>query len=166
MKKYIILILVVAGIFYAGYALTNKDKIDESIPRVEDPSLIEISPTSFDLGKIIMKNGIVEREYEIKNNSDKTLILKKIATSCMCTKAYVTLGDQKTRIFGMEGHGDKNPSINFEIPGGSTAKIISEFDPAAHGIAGTGVFDRIVWLTFADPIGVREVTFNGEVVLE
>lgn len=166
MKKYLIFTLIIAVIFYGGYTLTNKDKVDETIPLVEDPSLIEISPTSFDLGKIIMKNGIVKREYEIKNNSDNVLRLKKIVTSCMCTKAYVTLGDKKTRLFGMEGHGDRNPTFNFEIPGGSVAKIVTEFDPAAHGIAGTGVFERTVWVTFADPIGVMEVTFNGEVVLE
>lgn len=166
MKKYLIFTLIIISLFYGGYLLTNKNKIDESIPLVKDPSLIEINPTSFDLGRVKMKDGVVKREYEIKNNSDKTLRLKKIATSCMCTKAYVTLGDKKTRIFGMEGHGDKNPSFNFEIPGGLVAKVVAEFDPAAHGIAGTGVFDRTVWLTFADPIGIREVIFNGEVVLE
>ncbi|MBL7036718.1 DUF1573 domain-containing protein [Candidatus Microgenomates bacterium] len=166
MKKYTIIVLIVVAVFYGGYSLVNKNKVDETIALVQDASLVEITPKSHDLGKVLMKKGIVEKEYEIKNNSDKTLRLKKIVTSCMCTEAYVYMENKKTRSFGMEGHGDRNPGINFEIPGGSSAKIVTQFDPAAHGIAGTGLFDRTVWLTFADPIGGREITFNGEVVLQ
>ena len=43
-------------------------------------------------------------------------------------------------------------------------KVAVNFDPAAHGPQGTGPFDRVVILTFSDPAGVKELTFNGTVV--
>ncbi|MCX6706015.1 MAG: hypothetical protein NTV24_02810 [Candidatus Woesebacteria bacterium] len=74
-------------------------------------------------------------------------------------------GDKRTRLYTMES-GAKNPTINFDIPGKSTAKVIVKFDPAAHGIQGAGPIDRSVFLTFVDPVGVKEVKFFGEVVLQ
>ena len=62
----------------------------------------------------------------------------------------------------MEGHGDANPAVNLELKAGETAKVVVNFDPAAHGPQGTGAFDRIVWLYFSE--GVKELKFNGEVI--
>jgi len=66
----------------------------------------------------------------------------------------------------MEMGGAVNPVIDFDIPANSTAKLIVKFDPAAHGIQGTGPIERTVSLTFVDPVGTREVGFSGEVVLK
>ncbi len=82
----------------------------------------------------------------------------------MCTKASFEIGDKKTRFFGMEGHGDKNPPVNIEIPSGASGKVIVQFDPAAHGPQGVGPFERSVFLTFSDPAGIKELRFNGKVV--
>ncbi len=125
---------------------------------------IEASPQSYDLGSVPINGGIVAKEFEIKNTTDKTLKLKKIATSCMCTTASVEVGSKTTNFFGMEMAGDRNPPVNLELGSGAAGKVIVKFDPAAHGPEGVGPFDRVIWLTFSDPAGIKELTFNGNVV--
>lgn len=157
------ILLVISGV----YLMTrNQNKIDDSTLVKINPQDVQITPESYDIGKVLMKNGFVTREYEIKNSSQSILRLKNIVTSCMCTKAQVVLEDKRTRFYAMEMSGAKNPNVDFDIPAGTTAKLIVRFDPAAHGIAGVGLINRSVFLTFLDPVGQKEVTFSGEVVLK
>lgn len=169
MNKKIIAVVVATLVIFAGgiYLVGKGDNSvqDLSLPKVE-AAQVEVTPDNYDIGKVLMKSGIVTREYEIKNDSENTLRLKKIVTSCMCTRAQVVAGDKMTRLYAMEMNGVKNPIISFDIPGKSTAKLIVRFDPAAHGIQGAGVIDRNIWLTFVDPVGTKEVTFHGEVTLK
>lgn len=123
---------------------------------------IEVSANDYNLGDVPIKGGIVTKEYEVKNTSGKDIELLKIVTSCMCTTASVKIGESKTRFFGMEMAGDKNPFVNLKIKNGEMAKVTVEFDPAAHGPEGIGAFDRIVWLYFDG--GMKELTFKGVVV--
>jgi len=125
---------------------------------------LEINPISYQLGDVPINGGIVTKEYEIKNTTGQTLKLKKITTSCMCTQAKVVVGEEETRFFGMEHGMDKNPTISFEINSQETGKVVVTFDPAAHGPEGVGPFERIVWLNFSDPAGVKELKFDGSVV--
>ena len=168
-KKVIIAVIATLIIFAGGFYLVSRgdnSASDVSLAKVEAAD-VEVTPDNYDIGRVLMKSGVVTREYEIKNNSENALRLKKIVTSCMCTKAQVVVGDKRTRLYAMEmAGGAKNPIINFDIPGKSTAKVIVKFDPAVHGIQGAGVIDRSVLLTFIDPVGTKEVTFNGEVVLK
>lgn len=168
MKKSIYWIIFIILLFVGGiYLVTkNQNSIPDSALAEVKPEEVEITPQNYDIGKVIMKSGFVTREYELKNNSDNVLRLKKITTSCMCTKAQIVSGDEKTRFYAMEMGGANNPVINFDIPAKSGAKIVVRFDPAAHGIEGVGAIDRRVYLTFMDPVGTREVSFFGEVVLK
>src|SRR3990172_3572332 len=125
---------------------------------------IEVEEDYYNLGNVSIKGGIKTLEYKVKNTEDTSLKLKKIATSCMCTKAKVKVGDKETKFFGMEGHGDKNPPVNLEIGSNMEVLVTVEFDPAAHGPQGVGPFDRIIWLTFSDPAGVKELKFSGTVI--
>ncbi len=167
-KKALIVILGVFIFIVGGIYLINRS--ESTIPGSEtaqvDPSLVTLTPESYDIGRVLMKDGIITREYEIKNSSKDPLRIKKIVTSCMCTRAQVIIGDKKTRAYGMEMQGDLNPSINFDIPGESVAKLVVKFDPAAHGPQGVGKINRSVALTFSDPVGTREVKFFGEVALQ
>lgn len=168
-KKAVLILIATFILIGAGaYVATKKDASTppDSVLGEVAASEVTLAPATYDIGKVLMKGGLVEREYEIKNDSKNALRIKKIVTSCMCTKASVWVGDKKTRFYAMEMSGDKNPNINFDIPGESSAKLIVRFDPAAHGIAGKGPVDRSVWITFADPVGTREVKFFGEVVLQ
>ncbi len=125
---------------------------------------LEVNPASYDVGTIKMKDGNVIKTYEVKNTSEASMKLQRIATSCMCTKTKIKIGDKETREFGMEGMGDKNPPVNLELPSGQTATVTAIFDPAAHGPKGVGPFDRTVFLYFSNPTGTKELKFNGTVV--
>jgi hypothetical protein len=161
--KIMIVGLTVTFLLVIGFAFWKGGQTSE--PSVlADVSGIEVSPESFDLGEVPINGGLVTREYEIKNGTAESLKLAKIATSCMCTQAKVILGERETRFFGMEHATDRNPPVNFEIGAGETARVVVNFDPAAHGPEGVGPFDRVVWLTFADPAGVKELYFDGNVV--
>ena len=155
--------LVIVG----GVVLLGRDSSKTGEPEANTEVLgIEATPAFYDLGEVPINGGIVTKEYSIKNTTDKTIKLKKLATSCMCTTASVDIGGKTTKFFGMEGHGDANPPVNMEIGAGQEGKVVVKFDPAAHGPQGTGPFDRVVWLTFSDPGGIKELTFNGTVVSE
>lgn len=168
MKKTIAIIFGILVFIVGGFYLINKPASsvpDSSLAKINAEE-VTLSPENYDIGKVLMKDGIITREYEIKNSSKNSLRLKKIVTSCMCTRAQVVVGDKKTRTYGMEMSGDLNPSINFDIPGETTAKLIVKFDPAAHGPQGVGKINRLVSLTFMDPVGTKEVRFVGEVALQ
>lgn len=161
----IVFIVLVGGAVKLFSSQGNSSGVVEALS-IEEVSKIAITPDYFDVGKVPMKGGLVTREYDIKNGASKGMLVKKIVTSCMCTKAAVQVGEKSTRFYGMEMAGDKNPRLDFEIPAGAVAKLVVRYDPAAHGIAGKGPFDRTVEVTFADPVGVKSVRFSGEVVLE
>ena len=150
------LLLVFAGVFILG---RNTAEVAGTVST--EPLNIESNPSFYDLGGVPINGGLVTKEYEVENTSGKSITLKKITTSCMCTTASVEIGDKKTKFFGMEGHGDANPPVNIEIGKDKTAKVVVRFDPAAHGPEGVGPFDRVVWLNFAE--GVKELTFSGTV---
>ncbi|HJY98339.1 MAG TPA: DUF1573 domain-containing protein [Patescibacteria group bacterium] len=168
MNKKILVILIAMFALVGGAVFLfagDKQSSDASLAKVEAQE-VSVTPESYDIGRVLMKDGIVTREYEIKNSSSNTLRIKNIATSCMCTRAQVILGDKRTRLYSMEMSGAKNPNVDFDIPGGQSAKLVVKFDPAAHGPAGVGKVDRVVSLTFLDPVGTRQVAFSGEVVLQ
>ena len=152
--------LLIGG--FVLFASSQKDDQQEVLASL-DKNAVAVAPEFYDLGDVPINGGIVQKVYEVKNTSDKTIKIKKIATSCMCTKAKLSLGGKETGLFGMEGHGNKNPPISFEIPSGETARVVVDFDPAAHGPAGVGPIDRSVFLTFSNPAGVKELKFNGVV---
>lgn len=163
--KILIITLVFSAVLIAIFAfLFGGKKEEEVLVANQTVEGIVASPEFYDLGEVPINAGIVTKEYEIKNVSNTTLKLKKIATSCMCTKASFEIGDKKTKFFGMEGHGDRNPPVNIEIPAGASGKVVVQFDPAAHGPQGVGPFERSVFLTFSDPVGIKELKFNGRVV--
>ena len=168
MKDSKVLIGIVIATFLiivGGVLLLGRNSSNTGEPEANTEVLgIEATPALYDLGEVPINGGIVTKEYLIKNTTDKTIRLKKIATSCMCTTASVDISGKTTKFFGMEGHGDLNPPVNIEVASGQEGKVIVKFDPLAHGPQGVGPFDRVIWLTFSDPAGVKELTFNGTVV--
>ncbi len=154
-------VLAFSFLLIVGFAFLVGGK-EEAV--LGDMSSVQVTPGFYELGNVPIDGGVTTREYEVRNTTENTMKLKKIATSCMCTEAKIVVGDKETRFFGMEHPTDKNPSVNLEIAPNETAKVIVNFDPAAHGPQGTGPFDRTVMLTFSDPAGTKELKFNGTVV--
>jgi|SRR3990172_1302 len=163
-SKILIGIALVTLLLIGGGVVLLGGKSEGSTQVASDVLGIETNPSFYDLGEVPINGGIVTKEYSFKNTTESSIKLKKVATSCMCTEASVQLGGEETKFFGMEGHGDANPPVNIEIPGGAEGKVVVKYDPAAHGPQGVGPFNRIVYLTFSDPAGIKELTFNGTVV--
>lgn len=161
---------ILAGLIFATLLLIGGGVVllggkPTAIPEVTSEVLgIEASPSFYDLGDVAINGGIVTKEYSVKNTTNGVIKLKKVTTSCMCTTASVQIGGKETKFFGMEGHGDANPPVNIEMKPGEEGKVMVKFDPAAHGPQGTGPFNRVVYLNFSDPAGIKELTFSGTVV--
>jgi len=102
----------------------------------------------YNFGTISMKNGLVSRIFKVVNSSDKDIYVKKINTSCMCTRAYIKGANGEKGPFGMEGMAYLPPA-NENIKAGESRDIRVVYDPNAHGPAGVGAIDRFIYLTDA-----------------
>lgn len=116
------------------------------------------------LGNVSRLGGLIFKEYTFKNTTNTSMKLGRLTTSCMCTKAKVVIGNQESTSYGMESTGDLNPSLNFELKSGESAKVIVDFDPNAHGPKGIGPFDRVIRLYFLNPQGIKEFKFSGTII--
>ncbi len=115
-----------------------------------------------DFGTVSMKDGKVKYEYEIKNSSDEIVNITKVYTSCMCTTAELTAGEQKAGPFGMQGHGGSVPDISVPLQPGEAAQVEAVFDPAAHGSSGVGDIERSVFVSSRGNTNL-ELTFKAVV---
>ena len=65
----------------------------------------------------------------------------------MCTTSYIIRENgSKSRPFGMPGHGGTVPKANEIVKAGKSLDIEVVFDPNAHGPAGVGFIERVVFL--------------------
>lgn len=106
---------------------------------------VSLSETAWEWGEIGIKDGKVEKEFEIKNTGSDTLKLYNIATSCMCTTAQFM--DDDSHIFGMH---TKSGYVK-EVKLGESTKIKVVFDPLFHGPDGVGPISRQVTMMTNDP---------------
>ena len=156
-------IVLIGGLAFWMTQSTGGSGGKDSFVSAVEASGLEVSPSgSMNLGQISYSGGKVSKTFDVKNNSDKAIKLRKIVTSCMCTTAKFLVNGKESKSFGMEMNGDLNPLIDIDFPTGATGQITFTFDPAAHGPQGIGAFDRVVTLYF--DAGYKEFKFNGEVV--
>jgi hypothetical protein len=99
----------------------------------------------FDFGTVSMTAGSVKHDFIVKNMAGKEMIITKVYTSCMCTEANLKMNGQSFGPFGMPGHG-AIPRVNKKIGDGEEAMVEAIFDPAAHGPAGIGPIERVVFV--------------------
>lgn len=139
----IAIILIIGGLIAVSKISNSKNK--EIKPADSAQGEITTEENSFDFGSISMAAGKVSHSFKVKNESANPVKISKIYTSCMCTTATYIKGDKKMGPFGMPGHGVV-PKINQIIEPGAEAVIEVTFDPAAHGPAGVGKIDRVVYI--------------------
>lgn len=121
----------------------------------------EVGSASFDWGNIDYGGGDVTAEFTVKNSGTGPLSLSGVSTSCMCTTAQVTIGDQKSPFFGMH---QKSSWIG-KIPAGGQATLKVVFDPAFHGPSGVGPMERQIVMTTTDPQNPKlEFNLKGNVI--
>ena len=140
-----VLVLGILGLFLWGSqsraTLPDRDRQDRP-----SKSVLTVVEPLHDLGTISMAQGTVDTTFEIANPTKKDIVLESLTTSCMCTTAFIVKGDARRGPFGMPGHGGPVPKANEIIPAGGTLAINVVYDPAAHGPAGVGTIDRLVYL--------------------
>lgn len=158
------LIVIIGGsiiLLLLGVLLLNR-----GTPKVASSSAeasLSAQETFFDFGTISMKNGNVNHEFQIANETDDPATIQKVYTSCMCTSAFLSVSAQKKYgPFGMPGHG-AIPRINAVVSPKSSATVNVVFDPNAHGPSGVGLMERQV---FVEQQNGAKVTLNIRAMVE
>ena len=126
-KLIFILIIVILGMAGYGYfqAIPGVQNRTENLPQ------IEISPEFFDFREIEY-GKIAEYDFKIKNLGNEFLEIKRIATSCACTSAKVSLE---------------------KIAPGEEATLYVSYDTGAmSGAHGKGQQERIIYVRSSDPV--------------
>ena len=131
----------------------------------------QVAPTeeaNYDFGSISMAAGKVKHTFSVRNESDETITIGKMYTSCMCTTATLVIGSPSTGSgsrrfgpYGMPGHGFIS-AIGEELAPGEKATVEAVFDPAAHGPAGIGRVQRTIVIenSRGEPL---QLSFTAEV---
>lgn len=133
------------GLAWLGRPAPGKVNTGANLAGTSALNALVAEEQSFDFGTISMAAGNVSHAFRFKNTGNEPVAVTKLYTSCMCTTASLLLGDDKIGPFGMPGHG-YIPSINKIIAGGEEGEIEVVFDPRAHGPAGVGPVERMVYL--------------------
>ncbi len=120
--------------------------------------------TSKSAGNIPYSGPDLIESFPIKNVGDKNLEIANIATSCMCTNAYLKQGSNKSEEFGMKGMSAPSAWKGIIKPG-ETAEIVADFNPSYHGPSGIGPIQRTVSFETNDPDNPYvEFNFDGTVI--
>src|SRR3989304_7726944 len=88
------LLIVGFAVWQGGKESPTKEVAATASVDIKD---LEVNPSSYDVGTIKMKDGNIVKTYEVKNTSQESMKLQRIATSCMCTKTKIKIGDAETR---------------------------------------------------------------------
>ncbi|TCZ72928.1 DUF1573 domain-containing protein [Flaviaesturariibacter aridisoli] len=120
-------LLLAAALIVGGFAANAQDvKVDQ---------VVKVSTEKYDFGKI--KQGVpVNTAFEIKNISDKPVVIESATGSCGCTTPTVP----------------KEP-----IAPGATAKL-----PVNYNAAAMGAFTKTVTVKFAGVNEPKVLTITGE----
>src|SRR3989344_749276 len=139
-----VIVAILAVLMFLSWPKGNNASTPAPVPTSGSGTLMA-NETMFDFGRISMAAGKVKRDYVVKNTSSELVTITKLYTSCMCTQATITAGTQAEGPFGMPGHSGI-PRIKVTLSPGEEAIITAIFDPAAHGPAGVGPIDRVVYV--------------------
>ena len=142
-----LVILAIVGLMLWGRsnASSAQPANHAGAPQDGTASTLSASETLYDFGTISMKNWTVNHLFTVTNNTQTTVQLQSVYTSCMCTNAYLQTPKGEKGPFGMQGMGYVPPA-NETIGPGESREVKVVYDPNAHGPAGVGVIDRFVYL--------------------
>ncbi len=159
-KKIILAVLVGLFIFIGLGLLARPTSTDKkaNLKETADTGIVA-DKKDHDFGTISMAAGVVTHTFKISNPTGQPVEFTKLYTSCMCTSAtLITLGG-KYGPMGMPGHGSI-PRFKAVLEPGNEAEIEVSFDPAAHGPAGVGRIERMVFLENNDQ-NILELGFSA-----
>jgi hypothetical protein len=154
MKNITIILVSIAFIgllLWSGYKNSSSTASVQGVTSTGKTSALTVTNGAavYDFGTISMKNDTVTTEFTVTNQTNETILVPSLVTSCMCTKAFIVSPDGSTKgPFGMSGMGHVPPADETIVPGESRI-IRVVYDPNAHGPAGVGKIDRFITLTDA-----------------
>lgn len=148
-------LIILGGIIWLSNAQKNQNAGGNSALAGGELAAEE---TNFDFGKISMAAGNVRHAFKIQNSGAGPVTVNKIYTSCMCTAASLKTADGEWGPFGMPGHGFI-PKLNIKLAPGEKTELEAVFDPAAHGPAGVGPIERVIYLNTGQ--GVTELKIKA-----
>jgi hypothetical protein len=120
----ILAVAIVSLAIYGYFRATPVYQTQRDLPR------IEITPKFFDFGELEY-GKIAEHSFLVKNSGKGILEIKRVATSCACTKAKV--------------------AKEILEPGEQTLLFVRYDTGAMSGPHGKGKQERIVWIQSNDP---------------
>lgn len=150
-------LLPIGGIFL----LAKNQGGGSSSGMVAEVKGVTAEPEVLDLGVVSMKEGIVQEEVKLSNETGKDLEVTKVETSCMCTEAALVVKGEQSPFFGMAGHGINAGWVR-KVTVGAGFLALVRYDPNAHGPAGVGKIERSIRIFFRD--GYKTLTLRVEVV--
>lgn len=152
-KTIISLIIIIIGITSLVWwsKSVEKEELNANASTKSDlartESILVMSESFYDFGKISMKDGNVSKIFKVTNTGSEDIKVPSLYTSCMCTNAYILNADgSKKGPFGMPGHGGAVAKANAIVKAGESMDIEVVYDPNAHGPAGVGTIERSVLL--------------------
>lgn len=149
------LLILVGGIY-----LVNNSAPPE-LSTTGNPKAEVLGENTHSWGEIDIEGGNVEKVFQIKNVGDSPLEVTNVKTSCMCTEAQISVGDETSPAFGMHTRSGWKGSIQ----PGETADVRVVFDPMFHGPQGTGPITRLVSFSTNDSSNKTiEFRLSGNVV--
>ena len=156
-NKYIIGILILAGLLAAALFLAPTPSGDDKTPQKKEvASVVTATPASYDFGDIDIFGGKVTTSYTLKNTGEEDVTILSGVTSCMCTE-----GEIENLRFGMH----ESSGTTIVIPAGGEKTLRATFDPLAHGPEGVGAIKRDVTLkTNSTETPQIKVVFSANVV--
>lgn len=134
---FLIVGMVILGLVFYGYFTATPGIEREGGPK------IEITPQSFNFGNVSY-GKIAEYTFQVKNAGNEILEIKRVATSCSCTRAEIS---------------------QEKIAPGQTAELQVVYDTGAmSGPHGKGKQERIIYLKSSDPVNPQaEVIIYADV---
>ena len=113
----------------------------------ENAPILEIEKTAHKLGDVSQRSGIATVITRLTNTGSDDLLIKAIATSCMCTTANIIYDGKESPTFGMH----TKPSLwSQTIEPGGEAQLKISYDPNVHPDL-RGPVTRIVTIISNDP---------------
>lgn len=163
-KRIKVLIISTVVLITGAVAISIFANKENNINKQEGTPELTVKEKKFDLGTVLMANGLAKHVVELKNTGTSDLKINSIKTSCMCTEAMLEVDNEKSPKFGM------HTSSSFwsqKIKPNQTANLEIIFDPNAHGPNATGPITRTVTLLSNDNNKSNTktiITFTGNVV--
>lgn len=145
-------VVIGGGLILWSYNAAGKSGSSPEDETASNQSQLAVTEPTYDFGEVSMAMGLVNHEFILDNASSAPAKVGSVETSCMCTTAYLRVGENGKEVgpFGMAGHSGLKNNANLTVPSGEKLIVRTVFDPAAHGPAGVGPIERQIILEVGD----------------